>query len=211
MEPASWLAHYLELAAPYLREYGYGAVFIGVLVEGFGIPAPGQSLIVAGALFAARGQMQIAALLPLAWVAAVIGDNIGYAIGRYGGRRLVLRHGRHVGVRAAHLDRVQHFFGRYGGGIVMAARFFEVLRQFNGVVAGVSGMNWWRFFGYNAVGAALWVGVWGYGVYRVGRHMDQLLALFKRAEPYVIGAGLLALVGLAMYLFQRGTDGERKS
>ncbi len=198
------LAHYLDLAGPYLHQYGYVAVFFMVLVEGFGVPAPGQTLIIAGGLLAARGDMHIAVLTTVAWSAAVLGDNIGYAIGRYGGRRLVLRHGAHAGLRATHVEHVERFFARYGGGIVIVARFLEVLRQLNGVVAGFGGMTWLRFLGFNALGAALWVGVWGYGVYRLGEHLDQVLVWLKVVEPYLAGVGVLAVLGLLGYLLGRG-------
>lgn len=197
------LQHYLDIARPYLDQYGYWAVFGLVAVESFGIPAPGQSIIMAAALLASQGELHIAMLLFCAWGAAVLGDNIGYGIGRYGGRRLVLHHGRYVGLRAQHLEKVERFFARYGGGIVIAARFFDVLRQLNGVVAGVSGMPWGRFLIFNALGATLWVGLWGGGVYLVGRHMNAVLDMFKRIEPYVIGAGLLALGLLVIYLFSK--------
>ncbi len=198
------LTHYLDLATPYLSTYGYFAVFGMVMVEGFGIPAPGQTLIIAGGLLAARGDMHITVLMAVAWSAAVLGDNIGYAIGRYGGRQLVLRHGGRVGMRAAHFEHVERFFTRYGGGIVIVARFLEVLRQLNGVVAGFAGMSWLRFLGFNALGAALWVGVWGYGVYRLGEHMERVLAWLKYIEPYLVGIGVLAVVGLLVYLLRRG-------
>jgi len=151
--------------------------------------------------------MSIVALVLAAWSAAVLGDNIGYAIGRYGGRRLVLHHGGYVGVRARHLEHVERFFARFGGGIVAAARFFEVLRQLNGVVAGIGGMPWGRFLAFNALGATLWISVWGYGVFKIGQDMDLALALFKSAEPYVIGAGVFGVVGLLVYLMQRDSSG----
>jgi membrane protein DedA with SNARE-associated domain len=198
------LHHYFELARPYLESYGYTAVFFGVMIESFGVPAPGQSLIIAGAVLAVQGDMHIAALIPLAWSAAVVGDNIGYSVGRFGGRPLVLRYGKYVGLRLDHLERVEAFFRRYGGGIVVVARFFEGLRQLNGVVAGIATMPWWRFFAFNAIGAALWVGLWGLGVYYAAQHMDRVLSVFKQIEPYAIAVGILALIGLLVYLFYRG-------
>lgn len=210
MEHATIFHHYLEIAAPYIERYGYMAVLAGVMVESFGIPAPGQSLVISGALLASQGEMNIAVLLLTAWSAAVIGDNIGYAIGHFGGRRLVLRHGRYVGVRADHLDRVEQFFQRYGGIVVVVARFFEILRQLNGVVAGTVGMTWWRFLAFNALGATLWVGLWGWGVFYLGRHMEQVHTAFRRLEPYVVAAGVLALVVVVVYLFWRRAGGSRK-
>lgn len=210
MEQATAIHHYLDVAAPYIERYGYTAVFAGVMVESFGIPAPGQSLVIAGAVLASQGEMHIAVLLLTAWSAAVIGDNIGYAIGHFGGRRLVLRHGRYVGVRADHLERVERFFQRYGGGIVVAARFFEILRQLNGVIAGTAGMPWWRFLAFNATGAALWVGLWGLGVFYLGQHMEQVLAVFRRFEPYVVAVGVIAVVGLGIFLFRLRARGHRR-
>lgn len=199
----SFFQHYIDVAQPYLQHYGYLAVFSVVVVEGFGIPAPGQTLIIAGALLASEGHMHIAVLTVVAWSAAVIGDNIGFAIGYFGGRRLVLRQGRHIGVSESRLKKVERFFGKWGGGIVIIARFVDVLRQLNGVVAGIGGMPWWRFLLFNAVGAALWVSVWGVGVYYLGRHMEQVAIEFSRVEPYLIVMGTIALLAVVIYLVRR--------
>lgn len=208
MQTAALLQHYFASAKPLLDKYGYAALFAGVAAEGFGLPAPGQSLIIASALLAARHDLHIVPVLVLAFTAAVAGDNLGYAIGHFGGRRLVLRYGRRIGVQAKHLERVEGFFHRYGGAVVAFARFFEVLRQLNGVVAGTSGMGWWRFLGYNALGAALWIALWGYGTYRLGQHMETALALFSRYEPYVIGAAIGAGALLLIYLLWHGRSGD---
>lgn len=190
------LEHYLTIAKPWLEQYGYFALFGGVFVEGFGIPAPGETLIIASALLAGQGDMQLPAVLFIAWLAAVLGDNLGYLLGRWGGHRLLLK----VGVKPDHLRHVEHFFERYGGGVVVAARFFEILRQLNGVVAGSMQMPWWRFLVFNALGAALWVGFWGGGVFLLGKHFEQLENILHSIAPYVIGLGLAALVTLGWYL-----------
>lgn len=197
------LDHYLAIAQPYLSHYGYAALFATIFMEGFGPPAPGQIMLIGAAYLAALGDMHIASVLLVAWAAAVIGDNLGYAIGRYGGRHLILRVGRRVGLNEAHLHRVESFFAHYGGEVVIAARFFEGLRQLNGIVAGVAGMSWPRFLAYNAIGAGLWVGVWGVGVYQFGRHMEQALRMLQIIKPYAIAAGVFVLVFLVVYLFQR--------
>ena len=198
-----YFQQYLDIAQPYLQRYGYATIFGAVVVESFGIPAPRETLIIAGALLATEGHMHIALLIFVAWSAAVIGDNIGYAIGHYGGRKLVLHKGRYIGVSESHLAKVEHFFHRWGGWVVAIARFFDVLRQLNGVVAGISGMPWWRFLIFNAIGAALWVGVWGTGVYYLGSHMEQVLIWVSRVEPYIIAVGVIALLGAIVYLYRR--------
>ena len=189
--------HYLTLAQPWLEQYGYFALFGSVFLEGFGMPTPGESLIIAASLLAERGDMQIIPVLLTAWLAAVLGDNIGYMLGRWGGHRLLLK----VGVKSDHLAHVESFFKRYGGGIVIAARFIVILRQLNGVVAGSMQMPWWRFLTFNALGAALWVGFWGGGAFFLGEHFAQIENGFRGVVPYAVALGLLALAGLAWYLF----------
>jgi membrane protein DedA with SNARE-associated domain len=203
--------HYLALTRPWLDQYGVVAVFAGILLEDFGLPTPGEALLIGGALLASRGEMPIWLLLPSAWLAAVLGDNIGYALGRFGGRRLVLRFGAAVRVREAHLARVERFFARYGKAVVVAARFFALLRQLNGIVAGLGAMAWWPFLAYNGLGAALWVGVWGLGVFLLGQHVGGVLALFKDEEPYIVIAVLLILAAGTWYAWRRPQAGASDS
>jgi membrane protein DedA with SNARE-associated domain len=190
------MEHYLMIAKPWLDQYGYFALFLAVFVEGFGLPAPGETLIIASAMLAGRGDMNPTTVLFVAWMAAVLGDNIGYGLGRWGGRRLFLK----MGIKQDHLTRVERFFNRFGGELVIFARFFEVLRQLNGVIAGSMGMQWWRFATYNALGGALWVGFWGGGVWLLGKHFEQIEAIFHRFEPFVIVLGVLALLLVVWYI-----------
>ncbi len=192
----------IEEAQRYVGEYGYWAVFLGVFLENFGLPTPGESLMIAGALFASAGKLDIYTLLALCWVAAVLGDNIGYAIGYKGGRPLVLRYGPRVGIKHEHIERVEGFFERHGGAVVLFARFVVVLRQLNGIVAGTMGMNWWRFVVYNALGAALWVGFWGGLAYWLGRRFKEVLKAESIAQPYLIAGAVAAVaVALGYYFF----------
>ncbi len=144
--------------APFLDSYGYLAVAALLFVEDFGVPAPGETILIAAAVYAGAGRLNLAAVVAVGVVAATAGDNVGFAIGHFGGRALVLRFGRHVGITDARLDRAERFFSRHGGKVVVAARFVEGLRQINGVVAGLANMPWRRFLVFNLLGAALWVG-----------------------------------------------------
>ncbi|WP_423822375.1 DedA family protein [Salinisphaera sp. SPP-AMP-43] len=172
-----------------ISDYGPWAIFMLVLIEDFGVPVPGETALISAALLASQGKLPIAWLLPAAWLGAVIGDNIGYAIGRLGGRRLVLRYGARVGITDERLGRVERFFARRGGVIVVVARFFVGLRQLNGIVAGIGCMAAPRFVLYNALGAALWVGLWGFGTYWFGEHFSKALKTFGPTALY-IAAGL---------------------
>jgi membrane protein DedA with SNARE-associated domain len=188
---------------PYLDHYGYWALFGAILLEDFGMPVPGETLLIASALLASQGQMHIVPLLLTACVAAVTGDNIGYAIGRIGGRKLVLRYGNYVLISEQRLQKAEGFYLRYGGAVVVVARFLAVLRQLNGIVAGTVKMNWRRFLAYNILGAALWVSFWGMLFYELGEKAFRFGAGFKTLQFFLLGGLVAAAVVLAVYLLHR--------
>ena len=189
----------LATAHPYIIQYGYGALFGVLLVESLGLPLPGETFLIAASFLAAQGQLNIWLVALTAWAAAVLGDNVGYAIGRFGGRRLVVGHGARIGISAARLDKTERFFAHYGPGVVIVARFFPVLRQLNGIVAGSTGMGWKRFVVYNALGALLWVGAWGVGVYYFGHEIEVWLLRVHTAGLWLVSALALALLIAAAY------------
>lgn len=189
--------------APYLDQYGYWAVFGGILLEDFGLPLPGETLLIAGSAYAARGNIDIVWVLALAWVGAVIGDNIGYLIGRFGGRRLALKWGRYVWLTEEKLAALERFFHRYGGEIVIVARFFAGLRQFNGIIAGIAYMEWKRFVLFNILGAFLWVGAWGGAAYFFGHQISTLLAGHRYASWAALAVVATALLISAYLLIRR--------
>jgi membrane protein DedA with SNARE-associated domain len=174
---------------------GYWGLALLVLIEGFGVPAPGETAIIVAAGLAGHGRLNIIAVGIVAFLAAVTGDSIGYWIGRAGGRRLVLRFGRYVRLTEARLARAERFMTRRGPLVVAAARFVEGLRQLNGVVAGVTGMPWPTFVTFNAIGAALWVGAWTTAGYFAGDHIKSIEATVHRYQWYAIGAGVLVVAG----------------
>ncbi len=192
------LEHAFAWIEPYLREYGAAAVFIVVFFESFGAPLPGESLVITSALLAAKGDMPIGPLLGAVWLAAVLGDNVGYAIGLFGGRRLVLRYGARVGITEPRLAKVEAFFRRFGGEIVLVARFFVILRQLNGITAGTVAMPWPKFLLYNALGAALWTAVWGYGAYVAGHHMAAILPWVHRFGYAAVAAVAFAVLAVVV-------------
>ncbi len=184
---------------PLLERYGYPAVFVAVGVEGMLIPAPGQTLLIAAAIDAVHGGLSIVALVVVALLAAVLGNSIGYLIGRAGGRPLLKK----LPISEAKLDRVDALFRRHGGWFILVARFFDGSRQLNGVMAGMLEMPWWRFTFWNLLGAAIWVAVWGLGTYWLDRDIDQVLAVLERIEPLAIALLVAALAGGLIYLWRR--------
>lgn len=189
----------LATAHPYIVQYGYGALFGVLFAESFGLPLPGEAFLVAASFLAVQGQLNIWLVGLTAWAAAVLGDNVGYAIGRFGGRRLVARHGARVGISTERLNKTERFFAHYGPEVVIVARFFPVLRQLNGIAAGSAGMGWKRFVIYNALGGLLWVGAWSAGVYYFGRQIEVWLLRIHTAGLWLAGALTLTLFVAAAY------------
>ncbi|WP_316770849.1 DedA family protein [Streptomyces sasae] len=185
--------------APLLAHYGYWAVGAVVLLEDFGVPAPGETILIAAGIYAGAGQLNIVAVAAIAFTAAVVGDNIGYLIGHTGGRAFVHRWGRYVFITPERFQKAEEFFTRHGGKIVVVARFVEGLRQVNGIIAGTSGMHWRRFLVFNAIGAALWVGLWASLAYVAGTHITAVYDEISRYQLYA----LIALAALVAALVLR--------
>jgi membrane protein DedA with SNARE-associated domain len=183
--------HSLE---PTLDNYGYAAVAGLVLVEDFGVPVPGETVLILGAVYAGAGRLNIWLVALLGFAGALLGDNIGFAIGHFGGRPLVERYGRYVFITPERLEKATRFFERHGGKIIIVARFIEGLRQANGIIAGTTGMHWKRFLIFNAIGAALWVAVWTSIGYFSGSHIDTIYRVATRYDTYLaIAVGLVVL------------------
>src|SRR5579871_6133416 len=113
----------LHTLQPTLNHYGYLAVVGFVLLEDFGVPVPGETVLILGAVYAGTGRLNIYLVGLLAFLAAVTGDNIGFAIGHFGGRRLVERLGRYIFLTPERIDAAAGWFDRHGGKIVAIARF----------------------------------------------------------------------------------------
>jgi membrane protein DedA with SNARE-associated domain len=198
-----------SLAGP-LDHYGYWAVLLFVMLEDFGIPVPGETILIAASVYAGTGRLNVVAVGAVGFAAAVIGDNIGFTIGHFGGRALALRWGRYVGLTEERLDRAAGFYDRHGAWIITVARFIEGLRQANGIVAGITGMRWLRFLAYNALGAALWVGTWVSVGYLAGNHISTVYHYITRYTYYVLiaaGVGIIALI--ARYWMRRRRSRRR--
>ncbi|MDQ2792025.1 MAG: DedA family protein [Actinomycetota bacterium] len=190
--------------APILASYGYLAVFGFLFIESFGAPVPGQTMLMAAGLFAGAGRLNVVGVAILGFLAAVAGDNVGYLIGHFGGRRLVLRFGRYVFVTEKRLNKAEDFFRRNGGKIVGVARFVDGLRQLNGVVAGIAGMPWRRFLAFNALGAAAWVAVWTSVGYFAGGHLGAIYRGFHRYQTVgLVVAGVVIVAAVARWSWCR--------
>ena len=196
MEEVTQLVAGLE---SFVRHYGAFAVMPILAIEALGAPVPGESLLIFASVLAGRGEMSLPSLLIFAWVGSVLGDNLGYLIGRKLGRGTILRFGAKVGLTDERFSGIERVYVRYGSATVLFARFFSILRQLNGIVAGILGMSWWRFVLLDAVGAALWVMVWVFAPAYFSEHLTFIIGLAhhtKVVASFLLAASLILVLGL---------------
>lgn len=136
--------------------YGYAVVFFGVFLENAGLPVPGETALLAGAALARFGRLSLLWVIVTTIAGATLGDNLGFFIGRHGGRTLAERHGWKIGLNARRLAHFDRYFERHGAKTVFIARFVTGLRVFGALLAGASGLPWKKFLFYNASGAVVW-------------------------------------------------------
>src|SRR5215211_1568012 len=196
------MEHLLSL----IEHYGYLAVFFGVMLESTGVPLPGETILLAAGVLVQRGHLDLGDVIVFGILGAVVGDQIGYWVGREGGRPFVLRWGRYVRITPEKLARVEGFFVRHGGKAVFFARFFSGFRVLGALVAGMSRMHWRTFFLYNALGGA----TWATAVVLVGYLAGRSLGLVERwmARATLVLAALIA-VAVGFYLAYRWVANNR--
>jgi membrane protein DedA with SNARE-associated domain len=184
-----------------VHDYGLAILFLLVGMESAGIPLPGETALVAAGVLAARGDMDIVTVIVVAATAAIVGDNVGYWIGRLGGRKLIRRWGfleRHAGKVLPWSER---FFKRHGAKTIFLGRFIAVLRVTAAWLAGISRMEWWRFFLWNAAGGICWAVLVGLVAYYGGKAAGEAVGRYG----LIGGAAIVVLlvVGAVVFRFIR--------
>lgn len=159
----------------WLASYGYLVVFLLVMIESIGVPVPGETALIGAALYAgSTHKLAIWWVVAVAIAGAVVGDNIGFSIGRYGGAKLLLRHGNKIHLDEARLKIGIWLFRRHGGKVVFWGRFVSILRTWAAFLAGTNHMEWRRFLFYNAAGGAVWASLYGVAYYEFGGALRKL-------------------------------------
>ena len=183
----------------WISAYGYWGLAAIVTLESMGVPLPGETIVIAAAVYAAKTHhLDIGLIILAAAAGAIVGDNLGYAIGREIGYRLLLRYGRFIRLTEPRLKLGQYLFLRYGGRIVFFGRFVAEIRTFAALLAGINRMDWNRFLAANAAGGILWASAYGLGAYLIGERVHSVRG------PVGIALLVLAiLAGIAMFAFLR--------
>ena len=183
-----------------VHHYGLVALFLIVMLESGGVPLPGETALVTAGVFASRGDLDIAAVIPVAAAAAIVGDNLGYWIGRTGGRTVLERWRPLERWSQRVLPWADGFFHRHGAKTIFLARFFSVLRVTAAWMAGVSRMRWWRFFFWNAAGGICWAVLVGLVAYYVGQAAADAIAHYGLlAGVAVVAAAALSVLALHLW------------
>ena len=175
-----------------VAQYGYLAVLVIVGLESTGVPLPGETTLVAAALYAgATHNLNIIGVVIAAAVGAIFGDNLGYLIGHWGGYRLLIRYGRYIRLSEKRIKIARYLFLRYGGEVVFFGRFTAILRAYAAFLAGTTRMPWRRFLFFNAAGGIAWATIYGGGAYLLGRQIERLSGPF---EIVFVAAAVIAIV-----------------
>jgi membrane protein DedA with SNARE-associated domain len=177
-----------------LAAYGYLAVFLLIGIESMGIPFPGETMLITAAIYAGNThRLNVILVIVAAAAGAIVGDNIGYGIGHWGGYRLVRRYGRLIRLHEGRLKLGQYLFRRHGGKVVFFGRFVSVLRAYAAFLAGTNRMPWRRFLLFNAAGGILWAALFGAGAYLLGQQISGL------SQTAAIVLGIVAVVVIAAF------------
>lgn len=180
---------------------GYPGIAAIVGLESAGLPLPGETTLLAASYLASIGQLSLPLVIGAAALGAVVGDSVGYFVGRKGGRRFLERYGRYVGITPAKLEKADGYFARHGGKTVFFGRFVAVLRILSGPLAGASNMPYRRFLTANVAGAVVWAATMGTLGFFFG----------KPVATFLSHLGIWALVALAAFLVLRFTLKRRRS
>jgi membrane protein DedA with SNARE-associated domain len=185
----------LDLLRNAVVHYGYWAVGAALLLENAGIPVPGETvLLLASFLAYSEHDLRLPWIIVVATVAATAGDNLGFALGYYGGRPLLQRYQAFFRIRHSTVARGEELFARYGAVTIFFARFVFGMRIIAGPLAGVLRMPWRKFSLFNFLGAGLWVTVISSVGYLFGRHWDRLERVLRRFD---LTAAVVVLLGAA--------------
>ena len=190
----------LEFLRGYLTQYGYWTVGIALLLENAGLPVPGETILLLASFLAySEHDLRLSGIMVVGTIAATLGDNLGFALGYYGGRRLLGRYQSIFRIQKATVERGERLFARYGSPTIFFARFVFGMRIIAGPLAGVLRMPWKRFLLFNFMGAALWVSVISSVGYFFGRHWERLEREVKRFDIVVA----LVVLLIAVFLWWR--------
>jgi membrane protein DedA with SNARE-associated domain len=186
---------FLTNIQPLIAQFGYGAVFLIVMLESAGLPLPGETALLLAAGYAgATGDLELPLVIASAAAGAIIGDNIGFWIGRTWGAELLRRHGKFILMDEGRIRLGQYLFERHGAKIVFFGRFVAFLRVLAALLAGINKYRWGPFLFYNALGGIVWATIMGIGSYIFGDALHRVSGPLGVAALAGVALGIVAFV-----------------
>jgi membrane protein DedA with SNARE-associated domain len=186
---------FLSHLQPLVAHHGYWVVFLIVMLESAGVPLPGETVLVLASIYAgATGELAIALIIACAAAGAILGDNIGFWVGRTWGAKFLLRYGKFIRLPEQRLKLGQYLFARHGAKIVFFGRFVAFLRVFAALLAGVNKYEWRPFLLFNAAGGIIWASVFGIGAYLFGDSIHRVTG------PFGVAALAGVVVGVIIFM-----------
>jgi membrane protein DedA with SNARE-associated domain len=203
------LLEWIELFQPYVNNYGYLVLFLGVMAENASLPVPGETILIIAAFYSYHGDLNLMYVILLGIVGCILGDNISFHVGRRLGRPFILQHGRYVLITPKRLARVEHFFEKHGDKTIFIQRWITGVRVIGALVAGTTQMPWSRFLLFNCLGAITWVTAISLMAYTFAVNLPLLVKIVGRSGWALLG--LFIAVWLFFYLKRRLTAEQASS
>ncbi len=201
------LLEWIEWVRPFVDDYGYLILFLGVMAENASLPVPGETILIIASFYSHHGHLNLGYIIGLATIGCIIGDNLSFYVGRRLGRPVILKYGKYILITPKRLDHVEHFFQRHGDKTIFIQRWITGVRVIGALVAGTTRMPWQRFLLFNCLGALTWVATISTLAYFFAVNLPLLLEILTRS-----GWALLALVmllGVLFYLKRRRLVGRQ--
>jgi len=195
------LLELIELVRPYVDQYGYIILFLGVMLENAALPVPGETILIIASFYCYHGNLVLADVILLASVGCILGDNISFYLGRKLGRRFITQYGGYFLITPHRLNQVEHFFQRHGDKTIFLQRWITGVRVIGALVAGTTQMPWSRFLLFNCLGAVTWVTTISLLAYLFAVNLPILLKILSRSSWTFLG--LLLAIGVIVYLKRR--------
>ena len=194
----SEIQHFINILAPYVHSYGYLVVFFSMMLENMGIPVPAETALIVFSFFASQGLLKIWLVIPIAIIGDSAGDNIGFLIGRVGGRRLIER----LKIKKSKIEAVEALFRDRGGMTIFTAQFFSLSRTTIALIAGFSKIRYRKFLTYNISAATVFVFLVAGLTFYFGKNLDAILN-FLHIFRFVALFILLLVISFYLYSFYK--------
>jgi membrane protein DedA with SNARE-associated domain len=192
---------WIELFRPYVDDYGYLVLFLGVMAENASLPIPGETILIIASFYSHHGHLNLGYVIALATVGCILGDNVSFYVGRRLGRPFILQYGKYLLITKKRLAFVEHFFERHGDKTIFIQRWITGVRVIGALVAGTTKMPWPRFVMFNCLGAVTWVTAISLMAYIFAVNLPLLITIIARSGWVLLG--LAVAFGLFFYLKRR--------